>query len=84
MYKCQYLFMSLYRRISRLPVFYSLTTAEAFDTVAVAGEVEAGLGQSLCRHLFCQATATERFQPVPHHRKICKVIRLQFTVLCKF
>lgn len=42
----EYLFMSLYRCVSPAPVFHCLLTAETANTVGMAGEVEAGPGQS--------------------------------------
>ena len=73
--------MSLYRCVSPAPVFHSRLTAETADTVSMAGEVEAGPGQSLCWHLLGQAGATKRVQTTVHQGKINRVIGLQIAVL---
>lgn len=58
-YYYDYLLMPLYRSVPCAPVFHSLLAAETADTISRAGEVEAGSGQSFCRHLLRQVGATK-------------------------
>lgn len=76
-----HLFMPLYRCVSSAPVFHSLLTAETADTVGMAGEVEAGPGQSFCWHLLGQAGATERVQATVHQGKISCMVCLPIAIL---
>lgn len=73
--------MPLHRRVSPAPVLHGHPAAETLDTVSVAGEVEAGAGQSFCRHLLGQAGAAEWVQANVYLGEISHVICLQIAVL---